>query len=424
MTYTGFTFFVLARRRSSQFHSASLVNILPKTRTLRGRIIMARPSSGDIRHPSIEDLLAPLPESPRLCGPGPFVINLSASTAPVSQPIKGVVGFPHAHVYQIQRTEDRRMRYRLRLGPFADEDQADAALEKVRDIYPGALTATAEADDLRALKAIQSKINVSTKINAQPKVGDPALADTARPPSVEGAQSPAAKSPDELTSLLEGKAASPVRSTVPATKLPPASIPVLSEEVLVVRPSPVISPAVPAADPPPAKQLLASSPGFESTQTVRPLTSLELKEQGQSRWFAIQLSTADQVFDPDSLPNLDIFSVYRLYSVAGLEQGRVMHALRLGFFRDQIAAAAVASYLAVFYKSAIVKRVSAAERERFADQCFEARKDVGATGKHAAIEITSDRIVRESRVAAAATPLKSVEQSSAPRTAARKSRRL
>ena len=56
-------------------------------------------------------------------------------------------------------------------------------------------------------------------------------------------------------------------------------------------------------------------------------------------------------FDPDSLPNLDIFSVYRLYSVAGLDQGRVMHALRLGFFSDEIAANTVASYLTAFYQS-------------------------------------------------------------------------
>jgi hypothetical protein len=86
-----------------------------------------------------------------------------------------------------------------------------------------------------------------------------------------------------------------------------------------------------------------------------------------------------------------------LYSVAGIDQGRIVHALRLGFFGEEIAAAAVASYLATFYEKPTVKRVSAAERQRFADQRFEPRKDVGATGKHAVIEITDERYVRERR---------------------------
>src|SRR6202035_4967806 len=96
-------------------------------------------------------------------------------------------------------------------------------------------------------------------------------------------------------------------------------------------------------------------------------------------------------------PNLDIFSVYRLYSVAGIDQGRIVHALRLGFFSEENAASAVASYLAAFYDKPAVKRVSSAERQRFAERRLEPRKDVGATGKHAVIEITNERFVRERR---------------------------
>jgi hypothetical protein len=434
---------------------------------------MARPLSGDIWHLSIDDLLAPLPEAPRLGGPGPFVINLSASTAPISQPIKSVVGCPDAHVYQIQRTEDRRLRYRLRLGPFATEDEADAVLEKVRDIYPGALTATADAEDLRALEGIQAKISGQAKVTAQPKVHEqpkidaptaiditqpppasiPVLSEEvslARPKSVRPplhgerrsrvagtvidraptpaaapevkpwvaepprAQSPQAAAPDAIPWVVEPPVAKP-SAVKPSLVKPPITRPSLVRP-LAVKPSPVPAAAKPV------EQLETSLPSFESTQTIRPLTSLELKDEGASRWFVIQLSMAEQAFDPDSLPNLDIFSVYRLYSVAGLDQGRVMHALRLGFFSDEIAAGAVASYLTAFYQSSTVKRVSAAERERFAAQCFEARKDVGATGQHAAIEITSDRVVRESRIATVATPQKPVDPPSAPRMVAPKSR--
>ena len=48
------------------------------------------PLTSEIWHLTIDDLLEPLPASPRLGGPGPFVINLSASTAPISVPMKPV----------------------------------------------------------------------------------------------------------------------------------------------------------------------------------------------------------------------------------------------------------------------------------------------------------------------------------------------
>lgn len=158
-----------------------------------------------------------------------------------------------------------------------------------------------------------------------------------------------------------------------------------------------LSPPGPPANAPIAPTLRQN---LESTQTVRPLTPLELSADDKSQWYVIQLSTADQAFDPETLPNLDIFSVYRLYSVAGLEQERVVHALRLGFFGAEIAARAVMSYVSAYYDKATITRVSVAERERFATQRLEARKDVGATGRHAVIEITDERVVRARRTVA------------------------
>jgi hypothetical protein len=139
------------------------------------------------------------------------------------------------------------------------------------------------------------------------------------------------------------------------------------------------------------------APSLESTQTLRPLTPLELGEHEAPRWFVVQLALSDDAFDPDALPHLDIFSLYRLYTVIGLDQGRLVHALRLGFFAEEVGARAVAGYLATFYEEPLVKRVSVAERDRFADQRVEARKDVGATGRHLAIEITDELVVRGRR---------------------------
>jgi hypothetical protein len=139
---------------------------------------------------------------------------------------------------------------------------------------------------------------------------------------------------------------------------------------------------------------------LENTQTLRRLTPSELESEGALRWYVIQLSLSETPIDPHTVPILDIFTLYRLYSVSGLQDGRVMHALRLGFFSEQIAASAVANYLTEHYRNPVITRVSVAERERFANQQREARKDIGATGAHTAIEITADRIVRPLRKAA------------------------
>jgi hypothetical protein len=407
---------------------------------------MAAPTNtsltGEIGQLSVDDLFAPLPETARLGGPGPFVINLSVSSAPITLPVKGITGGQHVHVYQVQRMEDRRPRYRLRLGPFVNEDEADAVLKKVRDIYPGALTATADADDMRAIASLRAKAD-ALRAPAEKPAESPQPA--AKP--AESSQPAAKPAPSSMptASATPTASAAPTASAMPtAEKIPvlrvSAAVPTLSAPVPVLRqaqqlgkrmpivettptasakPAPPAKPATsamptaeprgpvraPAAAPTPsappvprqAEQLSDHVLSLETTQTVRALTQPELEDDKASRWFVIQLSLAEGGFDPDTVPNLDIFSVYRLYSVAGIDQGRIVHALRLGFFTEEIAADAVASYLAAFYEKPIIKRVSAAERERFAQQTLEPRKDVGATGKHAAIEITSERFVREKR---------------------------
>lgn len=163
---------VASERRRSRFHSAVFVNIL-STRTVPGKGFMATPinapMAGEIWHLSIEDLFQPVQGAQRLGGDGPFVINLSVSTAPINVPTKAFTNSPlHAHVYQIQVTEDGRTRFRLRLGPFASEDEADAILAEVRDTYPGALTATASASDLRVIDSMQAKAD------HRPKASQPA----------------------------------------------------------------------------------------------------------------------------------------------------------------------------------------------------------------------------------------------------------
>jgi SPOR domain len=556
------------------------------------------PMAGEIWHLSIEDLFQPVQEAPRLGGDGPFVINLSVSTAPISVPAKVFAGCDDAHIYQIQVTEDGRTRFRLRLGPFMNEDQADAVLADVRDTYPGALTATASASDLRVIGTMQSKVDarhagvqVPLSRAAAPNAAAPKPApqvaaesdaeisiDIAWPTPelvVPAATPPRATAPRTVAvapmslgaapTTLAGApgtsvapAVAPPREVAPKWVLPELDIPlpnvaagrlakdapVLTEMVapqskpaaykaavpapvavapiaapapvavatapapvavaptpiavaptpIAVAPTPIAvaapvlteavtaksrmpapsiikapmpKPAAPVARTPapiaarpaaPAPMLThsvasakaltpkgrpstfntsatkltslqhvvvatAPAPGareikkldkplesLESTQTMRALTPPELEDIAASRWFVIQLALADHAFDPDAVPNLDIFDEYRLYSVAGLDQGRVVHSLRLGFFREEIGAVAVASYLAAYWEKPTIKRVSLAERERFAVQRVQARKDVGATGKHAVIEITDELVARRRHAPKPAISSKSSNQ--------------
>jgi hypothetical protein len=142
----------------------------------------------------------------------------------------------------------------------------------------------------------------------------------------------------------------------------------------------------------------AGAPLMDRTQTVRTLTPLELADGEASRWFAIQLMLREEPIDPEQVPNLCIFTEYQLYTVAGLEQDRVMNALRVGFFSSELAAEAVAGYLVAYFDSPVIKRVSIAERERFADTGLAARKDVGASGVHAVIELVPPAPLAERRV--------------------------
>jgi hypothetical protein len=667
------------------------------------------PLTSEIWHLTIDDLLEPLSVAPRLGGPGPFVINLSASTAPISVPMKAVAEHPGAHVYQIQRTEDRRVRYRLRLGPFETEAEAEALLSAVREIYPSAFSASAEAEDLRSIEAIKNKIEaqqlaaVKAAVNkaaaaplangrpgparaTQPEAPEPppsasadgealptspppawlALRATSPPPAesaveidfaapspqpsknppadVQGAAvaapaksvrgfaparwSPTARAfvpsvdfasaPGTASASAPASAAAPIpvpkseakhasasapasepalassssaakahapaavstpaaatgvparpatpgahaapgpggagmaaRPAVPMTagmseslipvlcnsmavpRATPAARPILSPaaalqagvpsahsplaaagtaRAAVTAPavstapaaaqSPIVTTAAPIAPPtltvpptltaapstaapsvtapptlnapsvlappptvtapptstappppvvtprpvaasavspraatgatPAGKSLVgtASSPAparrmtpaplvaaarrtqsqdarvenFDTTQTLRPLTPTELEDPLTLRWFVIQLSCSEEAFDPDSLPNLDIFSEYRLYSVASFDQGKLLHSLRVGFFSEESHAKAVAGYLGTFYANPTVKRVSTAERTRFAQHRVEARKDIGATGKHAIIEITDERVIRPKRSGSSTVP--------------------
>jgi hypothetical protein len=139
---------------------------------------------------------------------------------------------------------------------------------------------------------------------------------------------------------------------------------------------------------------------IDGTQTLRALTPLELTEDAQSKWFVVQLVTSEQHVDLHSMPHLDIFDEYRLYTVTGLDQDKVLHSLRLGFFSEQVSANVVCGYLKSFFESAEIRRISDAEHSRFADRRAHGSPDATAMNGGGAAKPkrdTTETIVLETR---------------------------
>lgn len=462
-----------------------------------------------------------------------FIINLCASMAPIPNVGKSLPGLEGYRLYQVTRREDGRTRYRLRLGFFTSEEDAEAILATVRATYPTAFTACLGDEDAKFARGYvpepprTPKIQVvDTKPPAPPappkpapsvasdqiKVATPAAAKAAQPttparaapasasavkasPPQPAAAQPAAPKPaaSDVTEIelswdppqlatqapasqppaAQAATPAPAAQTIapgfktqdvikaapaaaatskaatkpaagaaskPATQAAPepskiappsqlrASIELSLEQEPVAAPkqpetapsnepfrvsrgakipatsltlessataqaaAPATKPAPAAAKPPlstaaemsrlkaahaaaPASIKAALAPGgqtgklpdLDSTQTIRALTNDELADESQEKWFAIQLAVSDQPVNLDTMPRLDIFEAYRLYSVALAGSGKITHSLRIGFFREEVSAEAVCGYLTTFFNSPSVVRISIAEHARFKD---------------------------------------------------------
>jgi hypothetical protein len=159
----------------------------------------------------------------------------------------------------------------------------------------------------------------------------------------------------------------PVPASVPGARLPADSIFKVKNRPMQAR---TAAPAKPAAPPVKRPVVIFDAPieDMDSTQTLRALTPLELNDDSQSKWFAVQLALSEDPVKIESLPHIDIFDEYRLYSISGIDQGRFVHSLRMGFFSAESSAQAVAGYLRASFGDAEVKRVSIAEHDRFAER--------------------------------------------------------
>jgi hypothetical protein len=199
-------------------------------------------------------------QSPPVQGDALFVINLTASTTPVALTSPERPELKHFTFFVSRRREEGRERFRLHMGYFQTQAEAEKLLDIVRDIYPGAWAGLAPGQRLRgAAKPLPSRAGPPPATPfAEPRrqpAAPPALTPAA--PRLQVIESPAVAAPvvARLPVIEPPVVAAPAEPPAPAAptvsaaprELPilqaapqplPASIPVLTAAPKVAAPSP------------------------------------------------------------------------------------------------------------------------------------------------------------------------------------------
>ena len=332
---------------------------------------------------------------------GPFVINLCSSSTPMALPRADMPELSRFNFFVSRRFEEGRERFRLHMGFFATQAEAESWLGLVREVYPGAWAGEAPGKKLRARAVAAAEAQAAQAAGPRPpapeaeSVVEIELAADVEP--IPPARSAEATPVVPTLQPPAGSSAAPPAAAKPAAMAAPAVESKPRKSAEAKRPG-VAAPAPPAGARPAAaraakapaalagsniKEVLASlDQPSAATGTRRPLPlptpgvalndaqALQCLEGGgtpgsaKPAAFAVQLQWSVQPISVDKLPPLAIFSAYSLYCVEGSREGRKWFGLRLGFFNDPISAKQVAAYVRSEFVSAAVVPVSAEERQR------------------------------------------------------------
>jgi hypothetical protein len=126
-----------------------------------------------------------------------FVINLCSSTTPVSLTPPDHAGLKRFTFYVSRRREEGRERFRLHMGYFDSQEDAERLLDIVREIYPGAWAGLAPGQRLRAQQELE-QAEAAAMAAAATAAAPAESAASAAPPVAESAPAPvAASSPEQ-----------------------------------------------------------------------------------------------------------------------------------------------------------------------------------------------------------------------------------
>ncbi len=350
-----------------------------------------------------------------------FVINLCGSTTPVSLTPPDHAGLKRFTFFVSRRREDGRERFRLHMGYFDSQEDAERLLDIVREIYPGAwaglapgqrLRAQAEAEAMagaenEAVTAAHHNVAASAQVApAAAQVPQPAVAvevHAAVTAPVPAAVSAPVDAPPEVQSLTllpdEGRrisefaaitqeneaaarALSNVRAAIASLEDSTTSTPTLSPipelHAAVIAKPPVAAEPVRDLSDTATLRVLEAAADTASQSTVRqpalPTTDDAAaaaaraaspgKPRDEKTAFAVQLLWSVQPIDIAEIPQLAIFSAYTLYGAEGNRDGRRWYGVRLGFFTDAVSAKQVAHYVRSDFSTVSVVPVTVRERER------------------------------------------------------------
>jgi hypothetical protein len=311
-----------------------------------------------------------------------YVINLSASTTPVALVPPAQPELRRFSFFVTRKLESGRERFRLHMGYFESQQEAERMLAIVREVYPAAWAGAAPGQRLRA-RAPASEVIATARLPEPVALALPAVEALATVPEPVAVPVPATESEAPLApTVIAFPAAKPaveavvppgpdviavaprianadeaaqtlnqIRATLDELAAPPLSAPAtlaLLESPPRVLPSAgetVVQPVLGSA-----RQAVAAAP--------RPPAEPEVPV------YAVQLLWSVQPIDMGKVPRLAIFSAYRLYGAEGNRDGRRWYGLRLGFFNDPDSARQVAQYVRSEFKSVSVVPVTQRERER------------------------------------------------------------
>lgn len=350
-----------------------------------------------------------------------FVINLTSSTSPVALTRPEHAGLNRFNFFVSRRREEGRERFRLHMGYFETQEEAEKLLDIVREIYPGAWAGLAPGRGLRgtppvpqpdqAAPAAESSVTSQASRASQPSAPSRASERGASPPAsqpaarIGAARADTAPTVDRRARAANDRQAAAhslgnVRAAIDsledsagaaaAAAVRPEAIREAAREaprvVPTLRPAPSIPTLKPVASPVPVARAAAPAPA--PTQIIsRPAPQrAELKEpavlkllEGAARTagkastappeiekpcFAVQLAWSVEPIDLTRVPQLAIFNAYTLYGAQGHREGRRWYGLRLGFFTDAVSAKQVAQYVRADFATVSVVPVSTRERDQ------------------------------------------------------------
>jgi hypothetical protein len=284
-----------------------------------------------------------------------YIINLLSSTTPMTLEVPYTPELEGFAVFRSRRVEDGRDRFRLHLGYFESQAEAERVLAAVRPRYPAAWVALAPKDAMGSLddtSVAQFKLIRGSRTNAP--AGKPVVA-----APVNHARAIPATAPTIKPAPLIG---TPVRATLVAPQSRLASSPGHAQRA--------------SLSPTDVLKLLESAPRA-TRRTAPPAPNAREPAHASApepQKFAVQLVWSTDMVDAARVPQLAIFDAYTLYTVQVERAGRRWHGLRLGFFSDPVSARQVALYARSDFSAAAVVPVS--DRE-----CAKANEVAAAHGQ-------------------------------------------